>query len=132
MSRIWVLETHTKGTGANIVPLDDRPESAAPRREPQFAVPKPRPHAPEAPAAKRPARFKVVDVMTSQVLAEDAGARATVDLLRAVRSVVDVRVYAWNHRDEAWRLLTQREQKMLWDLRGTAAAAAAAAGAPPV
>src|SRR4051812_39741579 len=108
MGRTWVLETHTKGTGANMVPLDGRQESAAPSREPQFAVPKPREAAPETPAAKRPARFKVVDVMTGQVLAEDAGARATVDLLRGTRSVVDVRVYAWNHRDDAWRLLTQR------------------------
>jgi hypothetical protein len=126
MAKIWVLETHTKGTGANMVPLDSGRDAAPPAREPQFATLKRRPRAPETPAPKRPSRFRVVDLMTDQVLAEDADTRATVDLLRGLRSVVDVRIYAWNHRDAAWRLLTQREQKMLWDLRGTAA------GAPPV
>ncbi|MEY2534359.1 MAG: hypothetical protein QOF29_2269 [bacterium] len=126
MAKVWVLETHTKGTGANMVPLDTATERPAPEREPQFPPPKPRPRAPDEPAPRRPSRFKVVDLMTEQVLAEDASARATVELLADVRSVVDVRIYAWNHRDEKWRLLTHGEQKTLWDLRGAAAAA------PPV
>jgi hypothetical protein len=127
MGKVWVLETHTKGTGANMVPLDSAAEAATPpARETPFPVPKPRERAPEAPAPKPPARFKVVDLMTDEVLVEDAGARATVAALRDVHSVVDVRVYAWNHRDETWRLITQHEQKMLWDLRSKVPAA------PPV
>jgi hypothetical protein len=124
VAKVWVLETHTKGTGANMVPLDkdkaqDRPAARA--RDPVFVAPKRRAPAKTAPEPKKPSRFRVVDLMTDEVLAEDAGTRETVAVLAGVRSVVDVRVYMWNHRDERWRLLTQREQKTLWDLRGRAA-----------
>jgi hypothetical protein len=124
VGKTWVLETHTKGTGANMVPLERRPEQPR-EREPQFAMPKLRtpveaPHEP-----KRPARFKVVDLMTDEVLADDVGAREAVAALRDVRSVVDVRVYMWHALDERWRLLTQREQKALWGLRDRALAASA-------
>jgi hypothetical protein len=55
--------------------------------------------------------------MTRQVLAEDAGARETVEALRGARSVVDVRVEVWDPDRERWRLLTHGEQKRLWDAR---------------
>lgn len=86
------------------------PDLALVRREPQ-----PRPE--QAPATRKPRRFKVVDVMTGEVKAEGASTRATVDLLKELRSDADVRIYVWNDQAERWRLLTLGEQRTLWDLR---------------
>jgi hypothetical protein len=120
MGKVWVLETHTKGTGANMVPLDKEHEKGTSAKEPQFAVPQRREPANE-PAPKAPPRFKVVEVMSHRVLAEDASTRVTVDLLRDVHSVVDVAISLWSEKDGRWRLLTHGEQKRLWDLRDAAA-----------
>jgi hypothetical protein len=120
MAKIWVLDTETKGTGAEMVPLekvlerrpgrDLRPEFVAPgsRREPPADAPAP---------AKEPYRFKVLNVMTRQVLAEDVDARTTLELLRGFRSVVDVTVSVWDGELDRWRVLTLDEQKRLWGLR---------------
>jgi hypothetical protein len=86
------------------------PELALVRRKPQ---PRPEPE----PQPRKPRRFKVVDVMTGAVRAEDASARATVDLLREVRGVGDVRIYVRSGDGERWRLLTLAEQRRLCDLR---------------
>ena len=123
MARKWVLDTETKGTGAEMVPLDKvlerRRSSRAPeegqslrlrrvrRREP--ATPEPHP--------RRPRRFKVVDVMTRRPVAEDVGMHETLELLNDFRSVVDVIVYAWDRERADWRPLTMREQKLLWESR---------------
>jgi hypothetical protein len=118
MGKVWVLDTETKGTGAEMVPLDKARNRSKPAIDPVY-VPKERaPRPTEEPAPRKPPRFKVVDVMTREVLAEGADARATVGLLEELRSVVDVRVYVWNDETESWRLLTLQEQKALWDLRG--------------
>jgi hypothetical protein len=117
MGRIWILDTETKGTGAEMVPLDTVLKK--PRRdEPRLAAPKRK--APEAtPAAPRqPRRFRVVDVATRAVLADDVGARAALRALHDVRSVVDVHVYVWEADDDRWRLLTLAEQRLLWERRG--------------
>jgi hypothetical protein len=58
--------------------------------------------------------------MTRGVLAEDAGARATVDLLEGIRSIFDVRIYIWESKAEKWRMLSHRDQKVLWGFRGRA------------
>ena len=55
--------------------------------------------------------------MSGRVLAEDASARATLDVLNGVRSVVDVRMYLWDAEAADWRPLTLAEQKSLWKLR---------------
>jgi hypothetical protein len=78
--------------------------------------PQPRREKPAAPAGPR--RFKVVDVMTRQVLAEGVGVRAAVDLLEGVRSVVDVNVYVWREQAGEWLQLSQRDRRTLWELRG--------------
>jgi hypothetical protein len=121
MARRWVLETHTKGTGANIVPLDGEQEPAQParrrEREVVFVHPPAKPRPPKPPEPRPPRRFRVVDVMTRQVLAEDASTRETLAALRDVRSVVDVAISVWNDKDGRYRLLTQDEQKALWDVR---------------
>jgi hypothetical protein len=117
MGRDWVLDLDPSGTGAEMRPLDSvlrkpepKPDLALVRRKPQ-----PRPEA--APEPRKPRRFKVVDVMTGALKADDASTRATVELLKDVRSVGDVRVYVWNDDAERWRLLTLGEQRALWELR---------------
>jgi hypothetical protein len=120
MAKIWVLDTETKGTGAQMVPLEKVvKKKRRPAGAPVF-VPRKPPETRPAPAAepRPPRRFKVVDVMTREVLAEDASARATVDLLNGIRSVVDVNISVWEPEQEKWRLLTLGEQKSLWRFRG--------------
>jgi hypothetical protein len=117
--KVWVLDTSTKGTGATMVPLESTLVKPAPSR-PRPRKPAPRP--PKPPEPRKPPRFKVVDVLSGEVLAEGADGRATLDVLRGVRSVVDIQVYKWRTRDESWRLLTLGEQKSLWDLRNRPAA----------
>jgi hypothetical protein len=117
MGRIWVLDTATKGTGAEMVPLDTVLKKPAPRSEPLFVPPKaePRPPAPAEPRAPR--AFKVVDVATREVLADGASARETLGVLGDVRSVIDVHVSVWDPKRDRWRLLTLAEQRVMWDRR---------------
>src|SRR4051812_48256581 len=111
--KTWILDTETKGTGAQMVPLDGR--RAVEGRGVVVVEPKAKPEKPPEP--KLPRRFKVVDVMTRRVLAEGADTRTTVDLLEGVRSVVDVSIYVWEEKAQKWQQLTQREAHMLWALR---------------
>ena len=122
MGRVWVLDTETKGTGAQMVPLENvlRQPGAEPERRRPIARPGPRPKPAPEPAPSEPRRFRVVDVMTRRVLAEGADARATTELLGGVRSIVDVSVYVWQPRAGDWRLLTNREKKVLWARRAPA------------
>jgi hypothetical protein len=117
MAKVWVLDTETKGTGAQMVPLEKVLKPGAPRSESLYVPAPPRPRPPEEPAPRQPRRFRVVDVMTRAVLAGDAGLRETLDTLRDVRSTVDVRVSVWEPETDTWRLLTLGEQRMLWELR---------------
>lgn len=117
--RAWVLETSTKGTGANMVPLERVLQSPASTPTSIYVPPKREPRPEPAPAPRGPHRFKVVDVLTRQVLGEDLSTRETVDALRSVRSVVDVNVFVWDPSHERWRLLSTGEQRALWDLRAT-------------
>jgi hypothetical protein len=116
MARIWVLDTETKGTGAQMVPLDSVLERPAPAG-PFFVPPKPAPREPEPAEPRAPRRFRIVDVVSQAMLADDAPAREAVEVLGGVRSSVDVRVYVWEPSAERWRLLTLAEQRLLWDRR---------------
>ena len=78
----------------------------------------------------RPHVFKVIDVMTREVLAEDADARSTVAVLEDVPSIVDVTVYVWDAKAERWRMLTFGETKALWEYRGRLQEQAEPAGSP--
>jgi hypothetical protein len=122
MSRTWILDTETKGTGAQMVPLDTvvkKPGEAS--GKPLFVPRKRRPPAPAAdPAPRPPRRFKVVDITSREVLAERADTRTTLELLGAIRSSVDVNVSVWEPSTEKWRLLTLREKQMLWERRAHA------------
>ena len=117
MGRIWVLDTETKGTGAEMVPLDKLRKRPAPSGEPFFVPPKPKPREPKPPEPRAPLRFRVVDVMTKAVLADDVPAREALRALEDVRSVVDVNVYVWQPKAERWRLLTLSARQALWDRR---------------
>jgi hypothetical protein len=118
MARRWVLDTETKGTGAHVAPYERTPqggrrESALELFEFERAPSPPRPAEPP-----EPSRFKVVDVMSSQVVAEDVDLRETVGALEGMHSVIDARIFRWEPRRGRWRLLTLDEAKALWAFRG--------------
>jgi len=116
MAKTWVLQTETKGTGAQVVPIDSVTKRAS-AVDPVFVLRQTEAKAKSPdPEPRRPHRFKLVDVMTRQTLAEDASARATVDILQGVRSIVDVDVYVWQDETSRWRRLTFAEQRALMDL----------------
>jgi hypothetical protein len=118
--KVWVLETSTKGTGANVVPLERvlKSPSSTSTPTPLYVPPKQsRPAPAPEPQPRAPRRFKVVDLLSREVLGEDVGTRETMEILRRVRSVVDVNLYVWEPEQERWRLLTLAEQGAMWELR---------------
>lgn len=117
MAKTWVLETQTKGTGANVVPLEDvlRKPGSEPVRG--FGFRKLERREVEEPELREPHRFKVVDLMTREALAEGVDAVAAVRVLEDVRSIVDVTIFVWEPTTERWRRLTFGESKLLWDHR---------------
>lgn len=118
MGKVWILDTETKGTGANMVPLDSVLRKPGSDAVEGFHLPalKPPEPAPEAPPAPR--RFKVVNVLTREVLADGADTRETVALLRGVRSIVDVTIWVWQPQMQRWRMLSLEETRALWEYRG--------------
>jgi hypothetical protein len=115
----WVLDTETKGTGAQMVPL----EKLLRRPEPKRKLRRGRRRAPAEPEAREPRpplRFRVVDAMSREVLADDADARATMELLGRLRSVVDVDISVWEPNAERWRQLTLGERQAVWSRRTAA------------
>ena len=113
MSKVWVLDTSTKGTGASVVPLEST--RSKPEAKRVVAPKKPRPKRAKEPAPRPPRRFKVVDLVSAETLAEDTDMRTTLDVLEGVRSPVDVRIFVWNHEAERWHLLTLPEQRAMWE-----------------
>ncbi len=118
MAKVWVLDTETKGTGAQMVPLEKvlKQPSAAPERRRARPVPTPAPEEKDAEPIP-PRRFRVIDSLSRELLADDADAAETLDLLRTIEKPVDVSVYVWEPKAETWRLLTRRERSLLWDYR---------------
>jgi hypothetical protein len=116
MATTWILHTETKGTGAQMVPLESvTKRSGGP--EPTFGVRKARRARPqESPEARAPRRFKIVDLMTRQALVEGVNGRDAVDALRDVCSVVDVNIFMWDEARERWRLLTLADKRAMFDL----------------
>lgn len=118
MGKVWILDTETKGTGANMVPLDRvlrKPGSGAVKG---FRLPALKPPAPAPAPPRMPHRFKIIDVVTREVLAEGLDARATVERLEQVRSIVDVTIWVWEPDGERWRMLLLDEARALWEFRG--------------
>jgi hypothetical protein len=122
MGKTWVLDTETKGTGANMVPLEkalqrageDRPLATVTFRRPPATASDPSPKPPA------PLRFRIVDVFSARELGRDIDLRAAVRVLEQRSSVLDSRVYAWVPSSGRWRLLTLDEHKLLWGYRGRA------------
>jgi hypothetical protein len=117
MGKVWVLQTETKGTGANMVPLERttrRASAAEPVFVPREAPPRPEPE----PEPRMPRKFKVVDVMTRETLVDAGSARDAVEVLKDARSLVDVDVYVWQPVHERWRMLTSPERHAMWELAG--------------
>jgi hypothetical protein len=116
VGKTWILDTETKGTGANMIPLE-RKLTRGSEPVPGFVLPplEPREAPPSEP--RKPYRFRVIDLMTRQVLADDVDTRRAVEALAPVRSIVDVSVYVWEDEDERWRRLTFPEARALWDYR---------------
>jgi hypothetical protein len=98
-----------------MVPLEKVLKKPAPRSEPLFIPPKRAPRAPAPVRPRAPRRFRIVDVATRVVLADDVGARETLEALGDVRSSVDVHVFI---RDgDEWQLLSLAEQRTMWERR---------------
>jgi hypothetical protein len=114
VAKVWVLDTETKGTGAQMVPLEKTLKQPAgePVRRRARPIPKPAPRERE-PEPAPPRRFRVIDALSREVIAEDAGLAQTVELLRDVKQLVDVSVYVWEPKADDWRLLTRRELSLL-------------------
>jgi hypothetical protein len=122
MAKVWVLDTETKGTGAEMVPLDKALERkrSAPASRPASVLRR-RPasagetvNANEHEPVSKPPRFRVVNVITQQVLGEDVPAAEVIELLRGVRSVIDVHIFIREPETGDWRPLTFSEKKVAW------------------
>ncbi|HET7051460.1 MAG TPA: hypothetical protein VFI54_24545 [Solirubrobacteraceae bacterium] len=115
MGKTWVLHTETKGTGAQVVPLESV-EKRTSVVEPVFVPRKPaKPAEPPPPRPRAPRRFKIVDLMTRKELADGVLAQEALDVLRDARSIVDVNVYVWHEERDRWRPLTFAERRVMWD-----------------
>jgi hypothetical protein len=121
---VWVLDTETKGTGAEMVPLErlEERKRLRGRREPIRVIARDEPGGAEAvviePETERgPRRFKVMNVLSRQVLADDVGLADALAALRDLGSVVDAKVYVWEPDDQDWRPLTMSERRTLWGFR---------------
>jgi hypothetical protein len=112
-----VLDTETKGTGAQMVPLESIERKDEPKPGRMWVPPKRRPREPEPPKPREPRRFRVIDVVTREVLADGADLRTTLDVLAGVQRRLDVNVSVWEPEDERWRLLSLAEQDAVWRRR---------------
>ncbi|HZU60535.1 MAG TPA: hypothetical protein VE983_06185 [Solirubrobacteraceae bacterium] len=116
MATTWVLRTETKGTGAQMVPLESvtkRTSDTQPVFIPREPAESP---VPEDPKPTPPRRFRIVDVMTRRPIVEEASAREAIDALAGVRSLIDVNVQVWQEDRQRWRLLSLPEQRAMWEL----------------
>jgi hypothetical protein len=121
----WVLDTETKGTGAEMVPLErlqERKRLRGKRRRIRV-IDRTKPEAriePQPEAPRGPRRFRIVDVLTRRVLADDVGVSDALHALRGVERIVDANVYVWEPREGDWRPLTMPERRTLWGMRDAA------------
>jgi hypothetical protein len=118
----WVLDTETKGTGAEMVPLERLEERKRLHgdRERIRVIGPADPETGNDPATdveveRAPRRFRVVSVLSRQVLADDVGISEALEALRSVGSVVDVNIYVRESDEEDWRPLRMSERRTLWN-----------------
>jgi hypothetical protein len=98
-----------------MVPIDpfERPDPK--RAKKVWVPPKRRPREPTPPEPRAPRRFRIVDVLSRQVLQEDGGVRETLELLAGIDRMHDVSLSIWEPREERWRLLGITETRAVWD-----------------
>jgi hypothetical protein len=92
MAKTWVLDTETKGTGANVVPLEKvlkQPEGEAPRRRPAPA-PKPQ-RAERRHAAARPVERSATPLPPGHVRKQSTGEIGKVQAVDPKAGTVTVR-----------------------------------------
>jgi hypothetical protein len=116
MAKTWVLDAETKGTGAHIAPLK-RDSGRAPEKLSlvQLHPPASAERAEQAPP--EPKRFKVFDVLSGRVLAQDVSGGEAVRALREVSKSMDALVYVREGEGARWRLLSLADTRALWALR---------------
>jgi len=120
--KVWVLDTETKGTGAQMVPLESTLKRPQPKEHFLPATVHRHKPVPE-PVERAPRRFRVTDVVSRGTLGDDLDARATLGVLAGQRSSVDVNVSVWEPGEDRWRLLTLAEKQLLWERRPRSTAA---------
>lgn len=118
MAKTWILDSETKGTGAHMVPLEKALEKRSAEEDLAVVTMEGPPAPPRPTEPPAPLSFRIVDVRSSLLLADGVDARAAVEVLEGVGSVVDIRIYVWARLTRRWRLLTLEEQKTLWGFRG--------------
>ena len=115
--KTWVIDTETKGTGAQVIPFSKQPPPPAAPVRPQ-PVGRRRTPLPEPGAAPRaPRRFRAIGVMSRAVLADDVELPELLVALGRVAKVGDVSLFVWAVEAERWRLLTLAEQQAVWKRR---------------
>jgi hypothetical protein len=129
VAKTWVLDTETKGTGAHVVPYEETLRQGRLERDLALVRLGGAPPASRATAPAQPLRFRVVSVMSAQVLVEDAGAYEAVRALEGLRSVLDARIFVWAPERHRWRILSLDESKALWSFRGRLDSPAASSAA---
>ena len=122
MAKTWVLDTETKGTGAHIAPLkrDHRAKSRElnlVRFHPPAAARGSGSSAAERSVSAQAMRFKVVDILSTEVLVEDVTLLAALQALGSLRKAIDARVYVRRADGGRWRLLSLADTRRLWSLR---------------
>ena len=92
-TKTWVLDTETKGTGANVVPLEkalQKPEPAPPKRRPAPAAPPRRTERPTRPAP-RPVERSATPLPAGHVRKRATGEIGKVQAVDARAGTVTVR-----------------------------------------
>jgi hypothetical protein len=119
MAKTWVLDTETKGTGANMVPLEKLlRRGGEPRGLDTVKLGRAPDRAPAVePAAPAPLRFRVVDVLSGTELGRDLSTRDALGELTDMRTALDARIYVWVPASQRWRLLTLAEHRLMWGFR---------------
>src|SRR5919202_1857753 len=80
--RVWVLDTETKGTGAEMVPLDTVLKKPEPRRDPLFVPPKPKPPEPKPAEPRQPRRLRALAAVDARGAARALGPPRELSLRR--------------------------------------------------
>ena len=120
-----MLDTETKGTGAHIAPLRRDAGAGSEKLSVVQLHPPAGAESADHEPAPAPKAFKVVDVLSGSVLAEDVSAGGAVRSLGGVRKALDALVFVREGDAGRWRLLTLSETRALWDLHERDVASAA-------